>query len=73
MVGDHLLAEGLDLGIAAFGLRHLAGVDVDLVRRDDNRGDLSVVRCLGGGWSGREKQRGGKGDTETLHGRLLTD
>jgi hypothetical protein len=47
VVGDHLLAERLDLGIAALRFGKLAGVDVDLVGGDDDGSDLRIAGRLG--------------------------
>src|SRR5205085_4885359 len=55
VVGDHLLREVLDLLVFAFRLRELARVDVDLIRGDDDAGDLRI-----GGLSLRESDGGRK-------------
>jgi hypothetical protein len=46
MVGDHLLRELLHFLVLAPRLGELAGVDVDLVRGDDDAGDLRIGRRL---------------------------
>jgi len=59
MVGDHLLRELRDFLVLGVGLGELARVDVDLVRRDHDPGDLRIGRpALVLGKGGDEEKRG---------------
>src|SRR5688572_19001730 len=59
MIGDHLLPERFHCRAAALRFRQLASVDVDLVRRDHDRRDLRIGRCLSPGrrWNTRQGRR----------------
>ena len=43
MIGDHALGEVLDVHIVRLGRGKLASLDVDLIDRDDDGCNLSVV------------------------------
>jgi hypothetical protein len=62
VIRDHALREILHLLRMTFGLRELAGVDVDLIRSDDDGGDLRIsgsgtLRPRCGGAEGNNEQR----------------
>jgi hypothetical protein len=44
VIGNHLLAERLDLIAGAFRFGKLAGVDIDLIGGTDNVSDLRIAR-----------------------------
>ena len=56
MVGDHALAECLDVRIGRLRLGKLTGVDIDRIGGDHDVRDLRVVRCLRKRTGGCEKQ-----------------
>src|SRR5262249_22141227 len=56
VVGDHQGGELLHLGIGRLRLGELAGVDVDLIRGDDDGRDLRVVDRLRGRGGGKDEQ-----------------